>query len=132
VRRALQPSWTPCLGRVADSWTRRSGDYTPDLTALLAADIIICTPEKWDGISRNWQSRGYVRSVRLVVIDEIHLLGSDRGPTLEVIASRMRYIAAQTARAVRFVGLSTALANAHDLADWLGVGAKVGQGLQDC
>jgi hypothetical protein len=32
--------------------------------ALLAADIIIATPEKWDGISRNWQSRSYVRKVR--------------------------------------------------------------------
>ncbi|CAM9575239.1 unnamed protein product, partial [Ectocarpus sp. 12 AP-2014] len=50
-------------------------------------------------------------------MDEIHLLGEDRGPVLEVIVSRMRYIAAQ----VRFVGLSTALANPRDLADWLGV-----------
>jgi hypothetical protein len=33
------------------------------LRALLAADIIIATPEKWDGISRNWQSRGYVKKV---------------------------------------------------------------------
>jgi replicative superfamily II helicase len=33
---------------------------------------------------------------------------------LEVIVSRMRYVAAQVGRAaVRFVGLSTALANAH-------------------
>lgn len=40
------------------------GDYTPDLRALLAADIIICTPEKWDGISRAWQTRGYVKKVR--------------------------------------------------------------------
>lgn len=35
--------------------------------------------------------------------------------------SRMRYISSQTERAVRFVGLSTALANAWDLAEWLGV-----------
>jgi hypothetical protein len=41
-----------------------AGDYTPDLAALLSADIIIATPEKWDGISRNWQSRGYVKKVR--------------------------------------------------------------------
>lgn len=68
------------------------GDYTPDLRALLAADIIICTPEKWDGISRNWQSRSYVKQVALVVIDEIHLLGADRGPILEVIVSRMRWV----------------------------------------
>jgi activating signal cointegrator complex subunit 3 len=48
-----------------------TGDYTPDLRALLAADIIICTPEKWDGISRAWQSRSYVKKVALVVIDEV-------------------------------------------------------------
>ncbi|KAK9850259.1 hypothetical protein WJX84_005584 [Apatococcus fuscideae] len=98
-----------------------TGDYTPDLRALLAADIIIATPEKWDGISRAWQNRGYVRKVALLVIDEIHLLGGDRGPILEVIVSRMRYISTQTEQNIRFLGLSTALANAADLADWLGI-----------
>ena len=39
---------------------------------------------------------------------------------LEVIVSRMRYISAQTASPVRFVGMSTAIANAQDVADWLG------------
>ena len=48
-----------------------------------------------------------VRSVGLVVIDEIHLLGADRGPILEVIVSRMRYISAHTSRHIRIVGLST-------------------------
>lgn len=33
----------------------------------------------------------------------------------------MRYISAQTGVGVRFVGLSTALANAEDLGAWLGV-----------
>lgn len=98
-----------------------TGDVTPDLAALNAADIIITTPEKWDGISRDWQHRSYVKKVGLVVIDEIHLLGQDRGPVLEVIVSRMRYIAAHTDSQIRVVGLSTALANAHDLADWLGI-----------
>ncbi|XP_012853916.1 PREDICTED: activating signal cointegrator 1 complex subunit 3 isoform X2 [Erythranthe guttata] len=98
-----------------------TGDYTPDMNALLAADIIISTPEKWDGISRNWHTRGYVKKVGLMILDEIHLLGADRGPILEVIVSRMRYISSQTERSIRFVGLSTALANAHDLGDWLGV-----------
>ncbi|KAK9116484.1 hypothetical protein Sjap_015431 [Stephania japonica] len=98
-----------------------TGDFTPDLMALSEADIIISTPEKWDGISRNWHSRSYVTKVGLMILDEIHLLGADRGPILEVIVSRMRYISSQTERAVRFVGLSTALANAQDLAEWLGV-----------
>ena len=50
---------------------------------------------------------------------------SHRGPILEVIVSRMRYIAAITKQPIRLVGLSTALANAADLADWLGIGKKV-------
>ena len=108
----------PVLGKRLVELT---GDYTPDLRALLNADIIVATPEKWDGISRNWQSRSYVTKVALVVIDEIHLLGADRGPILEVIVSRMRYIASRTDNPVRIVGLSTALANARDLADWLGI-----------
>ena len=98
-----------------------TGDNTPDTGAIRHADIIITTPEKWDGISRSWQTRGYVRQVGLVIIDEIHLLGGDRGPILEIIVSRMNYIAAQTKNSVRIVGMSTACANAMDLGNWLGV-----------
>ena len=36
----------------------------------------------------------------------------------------MRYIAAGADSSVRFVGLSTALANAADLAAWLGIGPR--------
>lgn len=41
-----------------------TGDVTPDLMSLMTADIIISTPEKWDGISRNWQNRSYVMKVK--------------------------------------------------------------------
>lgn len=69
-------------------------------------------------------------------------LGQDRGPVLEVIVSRMRwcfylssalipqeikvnrYISSKTGFNIRIVGLSTALANARDLADWLGTNAR--------
>ena len=98
-----------------------TGDNTPDTWTIRDADIIITTPEKWDGVSRSWQSRGYVRQVSLVIIDEIHLLGGDRGPILEIIVSRMNYIASQSKDSVRLVGMSTACANATDLGNWLGV-----------
>jgi len=49
------------------------------------------------------------------------LAGNDRGPVLEVIVSRTNFISSHTERPVRVVGLSTALANARDLADWLGI-----------
>lgn len=98
-----------------------TGDNTPDTRTIRDADIIITTPEKWDGISRSWQTRDYVRKVSLVVIDEIHLLGGDRGPILEIIVSRMNYIASQSKGSVRLMGMSTACANATDLGNWLGV-----------
>jgi len=37
----------------------------------------------------------------------------------------MRYISSQTAHSIRFVGLSTAVANAVDLADWLAINPQV-------
>lgn len=98
-----------------------TGDNTPDTRSIRDADIIITTPEKWDGISRSWHTRSYVRQVGLVIIDEIHLLGGDRGPILEIIVSRMNYIASQKKGSVRLVGMSTACANATDLGNWLGV-----------
>ena len=98
-----------------------TGDNTPDTRTIRNADIIITTPEKWDGISRSWQTRSYVRQVSLVIIDEIHLLGGDRGPILEIIVSRMNFIASQSKASVRLVGMSTACANATDLGNWLGV-----------
>ncbi|KAK3115284.1 putative steryl acetyl hydrolase mug81, partial [Teratosphaeriaceae sp. CCFEE 6253] len=98
-----------------------TGDNTPDTRTIRDADIIVTTPEKWDGISRSWQTRSYVQQVSLVIIDEIHLLGGDRGPILEIIVSRMNYIASQEKGSVRLVGMSTACANATDLANWLGV-----------
>jgi len=111
-------SFAGCMNKTIVELT---GDTAPDGALLKKADILITTPEKWDGVSRSWKSRGYVKNVGLVVIDEIHLLGQDRGPILEVIVSRMRYISSHTEHNVRIVGLSTALANARDVADWLGI-----------
>ncbi|XP_061675544.1 activating signal cointegrator 1 complex subunit 3 isoform X3 [Syngnathoides biaculeatus] len=98
-----------------------TGDATPDMRAIAQADLIVTTPEKWDGVSRSWQNRSYVQKVAILIIDEIHLLGEDRGPVLEVIVSRTNFISSHTSKGVRIVGLSTALANARDLADWLGI-----------
>jgi replicative superfamily II helicase len=96
------------------------------LQLLQSADVITTTPEKWDGISRNWQNRSYVKQVGLIIIDEIHLLGEERGPILEVIVSRMRYVGSAVGVPIRMIGLSTAMANAIDLADWLGIDPVVG------
>lgn len=65
-----------CLSRVVEL----TGDVTPDMRAIAAADLIVTTPEKWDGVSRSWQNRSYVQKVAILIIDEIHLLG--KGPDI--------------------------------------------------
>ena len=34
-----------------------TGATTPDIRAIEQADVLVTTPEKWDGISRSWQNR---------------------------------------------------------------------------
>lgn len=48
-----------------------TGDSTPDSQSIKNADIIITTPEKFDGISRNWQSRKFVQEISLIIMDEV-------------------------------------------------------------
>lgn len=122
LARERTEDWKEKLGKkLGLSIVELTGDFTPHRSLLEQADLFIVTPEKWDSISRGWQSRDYVKKVELVIIDEIHLLGVERGAVLEVIVSRMRLISEQMRRPIRFIGLSTALANARDLGDWLGV-----------
>ncbi|CAL8100461.1 unnamed protein product [Calicophoron daubneyi] len=121
VRERIE-DWSERIGkRLGKRVVELTGDVTPDISQLLRADLIVTTPEKWDGISRSWQQRAYVRHIALIIIDEIHLLGEERGPVLEVLVSRANYIADQLGQSVRIVGLSTALSNAPDLACWLRV-----------
>jgi pre-mRNA-splicing helicase BRR2 len=52
------------------------------------------------------------------------LIGGRGGPILEVIVSRMRYIASQVEDKIRIVVLSTSLANAKDLGEWIGATSR--------
>ena len=120
---------------------------------------VVClftAPEKWDLITRGWKGtpdvaqgsnssngRAFVKRVRLLVMDEVHLVGEERGAVLEAIVSRTRYISrllqeeaqneqsslkndrkGETGEFVRLVGLSTPLENPIDLADWIGIDTK--------
>lgn len=41
-------------------------------------------------------------------------------PVLQIITSRMRYISSQLERPIRILALSTSLANAKDMGEWIG------------
>jgi activating signal cointegrator complex subunit 3 len=123
VRERVQ-DWTQKFSKISKKVVEVTGDITPRSSLIASADIIITTPEKWDGMSRNWLQKDFVKQVGLIIIDEIHLLAEERGPVLEVIVSRMNYINSVKNAKVRIVGLSTAMANAGDLANWLGIEKK--------
>jgi pre-mRNA-splicing helicase BRR2 len=86
----------------------------------MKGNIIISTPEKWDVISRRWKQRKNVQNVNLYIVDDLQLIGGEDGPILEVVSSRMRYISSQIEKPIRIVALSSSLANAKDIAQWLG------------
>ena len=113
------------FGKRLEPYGIRVSELTGDrqLTKQQIADtqIIVTTPEKWDVITRKATDMSYTNLVRLIVIDEIHLLHDDRGPVLESIVSRTIRKIEQTGDPVRLVGLSATLPNYRDVASFLRV-----------
>ncbi|ELU09831.1 hypothetical protein CAPTEDRAFT_222545 [Capitella teleta] len=97
-----------------------TGETATDLKLLAKGNIVISTPQKWDVLSRRWKQRKNVQNVSLFIVDELHLIGGEEGPVLEVICSRMRYISSQIERNIRIVAMSSSLSNARDISQWLG------------
>ncbi|KAL3148608.1 hypothetical protein ABBQ38_014036 [Trebouxia sp. C0009 RCD-2024] len=98
-----------------------TGDMNLTKSEIEDTQIIVTTPEKWDIITRKSGDRTYTQKVRLLIIDEIHLLHDDRGPVLESIVARtVRQIEA-TQEMIRLVGLSATLPNYEDVAAFLRV-----------
>ncbi|KAI9684528.1 MAG: hypothetical protein M1822_005616 [Bathelium mastoideum] len=113
------------FGKRLEPYGIRVSELTGDrqLTKQQIADtqIIVTTPEKWDVITRKATDTSYTNLVRLICIDEIHLLHDDRGPVLESIVSRTIRRIEQTGDPVRLVGLSATLPNYRDVASFLRV-----------
>jgi pre-mRNA-splicing helicase BRR2 len=98
-----------------------TGDSQLSKQQIDETQVIVCTPEKWDIITRKSGDRTYTQLVRLLIIDEIHLLHDDRGPVLESIIARTLRNMEATQEDVRLVGLSATLPNYKDVALFLRV-----------
>lgn len=117
----VHQQWTKKFAALDRSVVMLTGDRAVDLKLLAKGNVIIGTAEAWDLISRRWKQSKNVQAIQLFIADDLQLLGGAEGPCYEVVASRMRFMSAQTGRAVRIVALSSPLANARDVAQWLGV-----------
>jgi helicase len=92
-----------------------TSDYDSSGIELADADIIVLTNEKMDSIIRHGTE--WIYKVGLFVADEVHLLGDrDRGPTLEMMLTKIRKMYTQS----QILALSATVANCEDIAKWLG------------
>jgi len=91
-----------------------TGDYDRRDDYLGRNDIIVATSEKVDSLLRN--ASPWLQDISLLVIDEVHLVDSpDRGPTLEMVITKMR----TRNPAMQVIALSATIGNPGSLARWL-------------
>lgn len=103
-----------------------TGDHQLTREQIAATQIIVCTPEKWDIITRKGGEKTFTNLVRLIIIDEIHLLHDERGPVLEALVARTIRMIESTQEDVRLVGLSATLPNYQDVARFLRIKPETG------
>ncbi|WP_255331442.1 ATP-dependent DNA helicase [Methanocalculus taiwanensis] len=94
-----------------------TGDFDRKDELLGRSDIIVATSEKVDSLLRN--RTGWISSITLLVIDEMHLIGDEgRGATLEMVIATMR----NRNQNLQVIGLSATIGNPKELAGWLSAG----------
>lgn len=90
------------------------GDLDSADPFLQEYDLIITTSEKFDSLIRH--KAAWLSEVKIVVIDEIHLLNdAERGPTLEILITLLR----QLLKDIQIIALSATIGNPEELAEWL-------------
>lgn len=92
-----------------------TGDYDAMDPHLAKYDILIATSEKVDSLLRH-RAKWLADVITVVVFDEIHLINDPgRGPTLEVLAARLRQVNPE----LQILALSATIKNSGEVADWL-------------
>ncbi|KIO12840.1 hypothetical protein M404DRAFT_6880 [Pisolithus tinctorius Marx 270] len=104
-----------------------TGDMQLTKSEIAETQIIVTTPEKWDVVTRKPAGEGELGSrLKLLIIDEVHLLNEDRGAVIETIVARTLRQAEASQSVIRIVGLSATLPNYIDVADFLSVSRYTG------
>jgi replicative superfamily II helicase len=96
-----------------------SGDVDLTKEQIDKTNLFIGIPEKWDLFTRKHDD--VFKNLKLVIIDEVHLLNEDRGRVLECIVARTIRKCELLQKFTRLVGLSATLPNYYDVADFLRV-----------
>jgi antiviral helicase SLH1 len=104
-----------------------TGDMQLTKAEIAETQIIVTTPEKWDVVTRKPTGEGDIASLlKLLIIDEVHLLSEERGAVIEAIVARTLRQVESSQSVIRIVGLSATLPNYIDVADFLSVSRQKG------
>ncbi|KIJ70214.1 hypothetical protein HYDPIDRAFT_172092 [Hydnomerulius pinastri MD-312] len=104
-----------------------TGDMQLTKAEIAETQIIVTTPEKWDVVTRKPTGEGELASkLKLLIIDEVHLLNEERGAVIETIVARTLRQVESSQSVIRIVGLSATLPNYVDVADFLSVSRHTG------
>ena len=103
-----------------------TGDMQLTKTEIMQTQMLITTPEKWDVVTRKPGDVSLAQLVRLLIIDEVHLLHGDRGPVVEALVARTLRMVESSQTLIRVVGLSATLPNYLDVAQFLRVNPVCG------
>jgi len=96
-----------------------TGDMQLTKRELAETQMIVTTPEKWDVVTRKGGDVAVASLVRLLILDEVHLLADERGPVIETLVARtLRQVEASQSM-IRIVGLSATLPNYRDIGEFL-------------
>ncbi|ODV92088.1 hypothetical protein CANCADRAFT_30350 [Tortispora caseinolytica NRRL Y-17796] len=123
---------------IVDKYTRKlawlginvrelTGDMQLTRKELAETQVIVTTPEKWDVVTRkSTGDNNFVTKVKLLIIDEVHLLDEERGAVIESIVARTLRQVESSQSMIRMVGLSATLPNYLDVANFLRVNPQAG------
>ena len=103
-----------------------TGDMQLTKTEIMQTQMLVTTPEKWDVVTRKPGDVSLSQLVRLLIIDEVHLLHGDRGPVIEALVARTLRMVESSQTVIRVVGLSATLPNYIDVARFLRVNPYIG------
>ncbi|XP_028902738.1 activating signal cointegrator 1 complex subunit 3 isoform X2 [Ornithorhynchus anatinus] len=104
-----------------------TGDMQLSKGEILRTQMLVTTPEKWDVVTRKSVGDvGLSQLVKLLILDEVHLLHEDRGPVLESLVARTLRQVESTQSMIRILGLSATLPNYLDVATFLHVNPYIG------
>lgn len=103
-----------------------TGDMQLTKREIAETQVIVTTPEKWDVVTRKSSDGSLIQQVKLLIIDEVHLLHEDRGAVIESVVARTLRMVESSQTMIRIVGLSATLPNFQDVAVFLRVNPESG------